>query len=52
MTVNGPEPKAYLRSRIDYQFYIDKQLTPIADAILFFQSTSLGQITDRQLGLF
>ena len=52
MTVNGPEPKAYVESPIDHQFYIDRQLAPIADAILAFKSTSLGEITDKQLGLF
>ena len=52
MTVNGAEPKAYMSSRIDYQFYIDRQLAPIADAILSFKSTSLAELTDRQLGLF
>lgn len=52
MTVNGPEPKAWRESRIDYQFYIDKQLAPITDAILSFRSTSLAEITDKQLGLF
>ena len=52
MTINGPEPKQYLRSDIDYDFYVEKQLAPVADAILAFKGTSLGQITDRQLGLF
>ncbi|HIG39880.1 MAG: DNA polymerase II [bacterium] len=52
MTVNGAEPRAYFSSKIDYQFYVDKQLAPIADAILFFKSTSLAKLTDRQLGLF
>jgi len=52
MTINGPETKQYRTSRIDYQFYIDKQLTPVADAILSFKSSSLKQIVDRQLGLF
>lgn len=52
MTVNGPEAKQYRTSRIDYQFYIDKQLTPVADAILNFKSSSMKQIIDRQLGLF
>lgn len=52
MTVNGPEPKAYRASAIDYEFYVDRQLAPIADAILSFKSTSLKKITDRQLGLF
>jgi len=52
MTVNGPEPRAYQESPFDYQFYIDRQLAPIADAILSFKSTSLAAITDKQLGLF
>lgn len=51
-TTSGPEPKQYRTSPIDYQFYIDHQLAPIADAILYFKSTSLAQITDRQIGLF
>ena len=52
MTLSGAEPAAYLKGQIDYQFYVDKQLAPIADSILFFKSTSLAQITDQQLGLF
>ncbi len=52
MTINGPEPRLYRTSRVDYQFYVDKQLAPVADAILLFKSTSLAQITDKQLGLF
>ena len=52
MTINGPEPQRYRTSQIDYQFYIDKQIAPIADAILNFSSTSLAELTDRQLGLF
>jgi DNA polymerase-2 len=52
MTLNGPEPKQYVESRLDYNFYVERQLRPIADAILSFKSTSLGDITDRQLSLF
>jgi len=52
MTLNGPEPRLYRDSPIDYQFYIDRQLTPIADAILSFKSASLGAIVDKQMGLF
>ncbi len=52
MTLNGPEPRLYRESAIDYQFYIDRQLAPVADAILTFESTSMRTITDRQLGLF
>ncbi|MEX2327125.1 MAG: DNA polymerase domain-containing protein, partial [Pseudomonadales bacterium] len=52
MTINGPESRAYVTSPLDYQFYIDRQLAPVADAILSFMATSLAEITDRQLGLF
>ena len=52
MTVVGPEPVAYSDSEPDYDFYVERQLAPIADAILSFQGTSLAKITDKQLGLF
>ena len=52
MTVNGPEPRQYRRSAIDYDFYIDKQLAPIADAILVFKSSSMDEILNKQIGLF
>jgi DNA polymerase-2 len=52
ITVNGPQPIEYVNSPIDYQFYIERQLAAIADAILPFVSTSFSQITDKQLDLF
>jgi DNA polymerase-2 len=52
ITVNGPEPREYLESAIDYQHYIDKQLQPIADAILPFIGQSFKQISEPQIGLF
>lgn len=52
MTVSGPEPRQYRQSPIDHDFYIDKQLAPIADAILVFQGQSLEQILTQQIGLF
>lgn len=52
MTVNGPEPKQYLESRVDYDFYLERQLYPVADAILVFKSTSMKQLLDRQINLF
>lgn len=52
MTVNGPEPLAYTTSAPDYDFYVDRQLAPIADAVLNLQGSSLEQIIDKQLGLF
>ncbi len=52
ITVNGPEPIEYLESAIDYQHYIDKQLLPIADAILPHIGLSFSALNDQQLGLF
>ncbi len=36
ITENGPEPLQKLKSKIDYNHYVDKQLKPIADSILLF----------------
>ncbi|MFC5708285.1 DNA polymerase II [Aeromonas eucrenophila] len=52
MTVVGPEPLEYRRSAIDYEHYIDKQLRPIADAILPFIGESFDRICGQQLDLF
>lgn len=52
MTTNGPEPAPYRQSPFDYQRYIDKQLKPIADAILQFIGKDFEEICDQQLSLF
>lgn len=52
MTLNGPEPLEYLKSPVDYQHYIDRQLQPVADAILPFIGLSFSTLTDSQLDLF
>lgn len=52
MTVNGPEPRQYRSSPIDFDFYIEKQLAPIADAILVFEGTNLDEFMTQQIGLF
>ena len=52
MTTNGPEPVEYQQSSIDYQHYIDKQVQPIADAILPFVGLSFSAIVDDQMQLF
>lgn len=52
ITTNGPQEINYVTAPIDYQFYIDRQLAAIADAILPFISTSFSEITDNQLNLF
>lgn len=52
ITINGPEPREYIQSAIDYQHYIDKQLKPVADAILPFIGMDFGSLSEPQLGLF
>ncbi len=52
ITLNGPEPIENLESTPNYQHYVDKQLAPVADSILYFLDTSFAKITDRQLDVF
>lgn len=52
MTVSGPQPLEYVSSPIDYQHYIDKQIEPVADAILPFVDLSFDELVNAQLGLF
>ena len=52
ITASGPEPLVSQPSGVDYQHYIDKQLAPVADGILYFFQDSLAAITDQQMGLF
>ena len=52
ITVNGPEPIEYQRSPIDYDHYIEKQLQPVADAILPFIDLNFDSLVNQQIGLF
>ena len=52
ITVNGPEAVEYRVSPIDYQHYIDKQLKPVAEAVLPFIGEDFVQLYDEQLRLF
>lgn len=52
MTLAGPQPIEYVTSLIDYDHYIDKQIKPIADAILPAIDLDFDAIVDDQLGLF
>ncbi len=44
MTQSGPEPVGYESSSLDYEHYLDKQVRPIADAVLCFFDTTLDDI--------
>jgi DNA polymerase-2 len=52
ITTAGPEPAAMQRSQFDYDFYVDRQLGPVADGILQFYDQSLEQIIAPQIGMF
>ena len=52
MTINGPETLECQASRLDYEHYIEKQLTPIADSILAALKDSMDNILKRQINLF
>jgi DNA polymerase-2 len=44
ITKEGPEPIQKLKHKIDYEHYIDKQIKPIADAVLGFYNQSFDDI--------
>ncbi len=52
ITVNGPETLECHISALDYEHYIDKQLTPIADTILAALGSSMEAIFQDQYELF
>lgn len=53
MTLNGPVPTQLAHEGLDYPHYVDKQLKPIADAVLIFFDLSVADIMGgKQLSLF
>ncbi len=52
LTTNGPEPKDFLESPLDYELYIQRQIRPIADGILHFLDDDFNSLTDQQIALF
>jgi DNA polymerase-2 len=56
MTTAGPEPldvrEGGAASPIDYAHYLEKQLEPVADAILPFMGDSFARLTSPQGALF
>ena len=52
MSLNGVQPIEFNDSKLDYDFYVSKQLKPIADDILPFIGKSFESITSNQLGFF
>ncbi|MCG8707533.1 DNA polymerase II [Brenneria sp. 4F2] len=52
ITTNGPEPLETNRSPLDYQHYVERQLQPVADAILPFLHDDFSALVTGQMGLF
>jgi DNA polymerase-2 len=52
ITTSGAEPAAKPLAQLDYQYYVDRQLAPVADGILGFVGSSFSALTDKQIGLF
>jgi DNA polymerase-2 len=52
MTVAGPQPLETLAAPIDYGFYVERQLHPVADAILAFMGTDFETVMSGQVRLF
>ncbi|TQI78813.1 DNA damage-inducible DNA polymerase II [Serratia fonticola] len=52
MTVAGPEPLETRHSAIDYDHYLERQLQPVADAILPFLHDDFATLVTGQMGLF
>lgn len=53
MTADGPTPLELVQSAPDYRHYIEKQIRPIADGVLFVSGDDFDSIIDgRQLELF
>ena len=50
-TLQGPEPKEYLKSPLDYELYISRQIEPIVDGIVTFLGTSFLKLTSKQINL-
>ncbi len=54
MTVDGPQPLQKLKSKIDYEHYVEKQIKPIADSILGFFNQNFEDVISgkKQKSLF
>ena len=52
MTLSGPEAIENVKSPLDYQHYLDKQMAPVADGILHFIGNSFHKIITPQQDIF
>ncbi|MGK0441532.1 MAG: DNA polymerase-2 [Pseudohongiellaceae bacterium] len=52
VTLNGSEPVNGQTSGIDYQHYLEKQLAPAVDSVLYFLGDSFDNVTSQQMSIF
>ena len=52
ITMQGPEPLEHIQHPLDYQHYLDKQLTPVVDGILYFLGKRFNQLVHPQPDIF
>ena len=52
ITMNGPETLECNESKLNYEHYIERQLTPIADTILSVMGSSMEAVIQDQFELF
>ena len=52
ITVAGAQTRECQSEKLDYDHYLEKQLTPIADTILNAIGSSMADVTDQQQALF
>lgn len=51
MTLNGAEPVDYRRTALDYEYYLQKQIRPIADPVLSILKLNFSELTSNQMSL-
>jgi DNA polymerase-2 len=52
MTTNGPEPAEETKSPLDYDHYVDRQIRPVAEAVLACLGSSWEKVWSGQADLF
>ncbi len=51
-TVSGPQAARYRASEIDYAYYIEKQIIPVAESLFEISGENLKSATSAQLAMF
>ena len=52
ITRRGAEPIELPHGRLDYEHYLQRQLGPAVDGVLYFLGTNFAQLSSKQLSLF